>query len=218
MRVRLWLLAPTLTALALIGSSAGLAQAGSFFGPNCYGSDYAYQYPNRANNVFGFGPCTQCQARHPLFKHRLFHRNQDAPNDGMAANGMMTPNGMPANGMMTPNGMPANGMMKSNGMPANGMMPNGLPANVMMPPNGMTTNAMMVPHSMPVNGMPVEYIQAPVVQAPNMVPAQTTSRVSAPVSAAPAVSSRIVPVPAPLPAGPVNPEPPLVDQSGKPPF
>ncbi|HEY7422644.1 MAG TPA: hypothetical protein VH682_00155 [Gemmataceae bacterium] len=224
MRVRLWLPALTSVTLALIGFSARPAQAGSFFGPNCYGSDYAYEYPNRAHNVFGFGPCTQCQAKHPLFKHRLFHKNQDLPpNGGGPANAMMAPNGMPANAMMAPNGMPANAMMAPNGMPANA-----LPANAMMAPNGMPANAMMAPNGMQANGIPVEYVQAPVVQAPVvqtpvvqapvMTPAQTTSGVSGPVPATPAVSSRIAPVPAPLPTGPVNPEPPAGEQSSKPPF
>ncbi len=203
MRVRFWLPAVSSAALVLIGFSAGPAHAGSFFGPNCYGANYAYEYPNRAHNVFGFGPCTQCQARHPLFKHRWARKHA---NDGAPANAMMAPNGMPINGM------PANGMMT----------PNSMPANVMMTLNGM-----------PNNSAPVEYVQAPspqqlpvvqpapVTQAPIVeTPAQTTS-LTTPASAQPipaTSSSRITPIPARLPKGPARPEPPAEESSGKPPF
>ncbi|HEY7153218.1 MAG TPA: hypothetical protein VH575_04585 [Gemmataceae bacterium] len=220
MRVRFWLPAVTSATLALIGFSAGHARAGSFFGPNCYGADYAYEYPNRAHNVFGFGPCTQCQAHHPLFKHRWARKHPNGPNDGAPANAMTAPNGMPANGM------PANGM-PANGMPANGMPANGMPANVMMTPNGT-----------PSHGVPVEYVQAPdmqhlpvvqkapiaqsapVAQAPvAQIPAQPTSgTMPAPVQTIPAASSRVAPIPAPLPKGPAAPKPPAEEPSGKPPF
>jgi hypothetical protein len=235
MRVRFWLPAVTSATLALIGFSVGHARAGSFFGPNCYGADYAYEYPNRAHNVFGFGPCTQCQARHPLFKHRWARKHEDGPNDGAPANAMMAPNGMPANRMPV-NGMAANGM-PANGMPANGMPPNGMPANG-MPVNGMPANVMMTPKGMPSNGVPVEYVQspdmqhlpvvqqapivqpAPVAQAPvAQTPAQPTSMTKpAPVQAIPAASSRTDPIPAPLPKGPATPKPPAEEPSGKPPF
>ena len=220
MRVRFWLPAVTSATLALISFSAGHARAGSFFGPNCYGADYAYEYPNRAHNVFGFGPCTQCQAHHPLFKHRWARKHQDAPNDGAPANAMMAPNGMPAKGMPV------------NGMPVNGMPVNGMPANVMMTPNGT-----------PSHGVPVEYVQAPdmqhlpivrqapiaqsapvaqapVAQAPvAQIPAQPTSGTTpVPVQTIPAASSRVAPIPAPLPKGPTTPKPPAEEPSGKPPF
>ena len=152
MRSRFWL--PVLSALALTPLGFSAAQAGSFFGPSCYGADYAYQYPNRAHNVFGCGPGTQCTARHPLFKHRWFRKNQNAMPDGM-----------------------------------------------------------------PMNGMPGQYMPAPVVEATRSgVPFQTTAGIPGPVTATPAVSSRIVPIPASLQTAPMSPEPPLVDQSGKPPF
>ena len=106
MRIRLLFPAMTSAALTLFGFGAGGAQAGSFFGPSCYGADYANQYPNRAKNQFGCGPGTHCQARHPLF-HRLFHRHQNAPNQEMPPNGMpgyaMPMNGMPGNVMPSPN-------------------------------------------------------------------------------------------------------------------
>ncbi len=184
MRIRL--LFPVVTSAALLGLGASSALAGSFFGPCCYGSDYAYQYPNRAKNVIGCGPGQPCQARHPLF-HRLFHRNKGVPNDGMPAEAM-SGYGMPANGMPM-NGMPINGM------PANGA-------------NGMA-----------VNGMPAEYMQAPVAQSQMLpAPVHTTSITPAPVPAMPAVQSRLSPMPAPMPSGPSNAEPPAVDSSGKPPF
>jgi hypothetical protein len=123
MRIRLLL--PILSSAALLGLSASGGHAGSFFGPCCYGSDYAYQYPNRANNVIGCGQGQPCQARHPFF-HRLFRRNKNDSNDGMAANAM------PGYGMPT-NGMPMNGM-PMNGMPANGMAVNGMPAEYMQAP------------------------------------------------------------------------------------
>jgi hypothetical protein len=158
MRSRFWL--PVLAALVLTPLGFSAAQAGSFFGPSCYGAEYTYQYPNRSHNVFGCGPGTQCTARHPLFKHRLFRRNQ---NQGAMAEGM--------------------------------------------PMNGV-----------PMNVVPSQYAPT-VVEAPrNAVPFQTTSGVPTPVTATPAVSSRLAPIPAPLQAGPVSPEPPLIDASGKPPF
>lgn len=167
MRIRLLLPAMTSAALTLLGLSAGGVQAGSFFGPSCYGADYAYDYPNRAHNYFGCGPGTHCQARHPFF-HRLFHRQQNA-------------------------------------------------ANETIPPNGM-------PPALPMNGvvgevMPSQYMQAPMVQSPMMTaPVHMTAVAPGPVPAMPAVQSRLVPVPAPLPPGPAGAEPPIVDPSVKPPF
>ncbi len=177
MRIRL--LFPVLTSAALIALAAGGIQAGSFFGPSCYGQDYAYQYPNRAHNVFGCGPGTHCQARHPIFKHRWARRHQGAPNDGMPINAM-SGYGMPVNGMPI------------NGMPVNGVQ---------------------------VNGMPIEFMPAPVVQSPvASVPVHMTSVAPAPVPVSPAVQSRLVPTPAPMPSGPTNAQPSSVDASGKPPF
>jgi hypothetical protein len=89
MRLRLWFPALALTALALLLGSVDRVRAGSFFGPCCYGSSYAYEYPNRARNLFGCGPCSHCTARHPLFG-RLFHKNQAAPVDAMPASAPMT--------------------------------------------------------------------------------------------------------------------------------
>jgi hypothetical protein len=172
MRIRLFF--PVLTSALLMSFSTAATQAGSFFGPCCYGADYAYQYPNRANNVIGCGPGAPCQARHPIFKHRLFRRNQAAPNDGMAANAM-----------------------SGYGMPVNGMQVNG----------------------MPMNATPIEYVQGPAGQLPMPTPpVHMTSVATAPVPVAPAVQSRLTPVPAPMPSGPISSEPPTVDASGKPPF
>lgn len=91
-------------------------------------------------------------------------------------------------------------------------------ANQGMPVNAMPSYGMAV-NGVPVADMPVESVQTPVVQSPNAtVPFHTTAIAPAPVPATPAVRSRIAPVPAPLPTGPVVAEPPLADQSGKPPF
>ncbi|HWG47035.1 MAG TPA: hypothetical protein VN688_30000 [Gemmataceae bacterium] len=174
MIIRHWFPALSASALALICFSADCGQAGSFFGPTCYGAGYTNEYPNRSHNAFGCGPNTQCTARHPLFKHRWLRKHQAAP---------------------------------ANGAPVNGV-----------PVNGM-----------PVNGAPVEYMQAPIVQSPYVTtPVQATAVLPAPiapapvtpapVTPAPAVSARIAPVPAPLPTGPVNAEPSIVNQTSKPPF
>jgi hypothetical protein len=89
-----------------------------------------------------------------------------------------------------------------------GVPNDGIPADV-MPGYGMP----------PVQAMHSEYLQTPVVQSPAATaPIHMTSVEPAPVPAAPAVQSRIVPVPAPMPAGPVRTELPKGDSSGKPPF
>jgi hypothetical protein len=89
MRIRHWFPVLAFTAVTFLVSTAGGVRAGSFFGPCCYGSSYAYEYPNRAHNVFGCGPCSQCTARHPLFGH-LFHKNRTAPVDGLATPAPLT--------------------------------------------------------------------------------------------------------------------------------
>jgi hypothetical protein len=88
MTIRMWFPSLAAAALALSCLSTEQGQAGSFFGPSCYGADYAYQYPNRANNVFGCGPGTTCTARHPLFKHRWLRRHQGAAAGGAPVNAM----------------------------------------------------------------------------------------------------------------------------------
>jgi len=89
-----------------------------------------------------------------------------------------------------------------------GVANGGMPANV-MPGYGMP----------PANGMPIEYMQTPVLQSPMATaPIHMTSVAPAPMVATPAVQSRIVPVPAPMPLGPESTEPPMSDTSGKPPF
>jgi hypothetical protein len=77
--MRIYLLIPILSFAALLGLSGGNVQAGSFFGPLCYGADYTYRYPNRSHNLFGCGPGCHCQAWHPFFRHRLFRRNSGIP-------------------------------------------------------------------------------------------------------------------------------------------
>lgn len=75
-------------ALTLLCLSADRVQAGSFFGPCCYGAPYTQEYPNRSHNVFGAAAGIQCPSRHPFFKHRWFRKHQNAPCDGAAVNAM----------------------------------------------------------------------------------------------------------------------------------
>ncbi len=82
MRIHLWLAAVSIAALGLIGLGAGRGEAGSFFGPCCYGARYAYEYPNRAHNVFGCGPCCRCTAWHPTFQHGCSRKNSCGSADG----------------------------------------------------------------------------------------------------------------------------------------
>jgi hypothetical protein len=89
--MRFHLLLPILICGALLGFSASAAQAGSFFGPVCYGADYTHRYPNRSHNVFGCGPCCHCQAWHPFLGHGLFRKKQAVGNDGAPASTMPEP-------------------------------------------------------------------------------------------------------------------------------
>jgi hypothetical protein len=202
--MRIYLSLPALAFAALLGFSASGVQAGRFFGSGGSNTDYTYQYPNGSQNSFDFGPGSYTQARPQPFRHRLFHRNQGVANYGMPANAM-----------------------PGYGMPANAMPGYGMPANA-MPGYGMP----------PVNGVPIQYMQAPMVQSPMQSPPvhmTSSSPVAAPVVpamqsppckcgqsrqplAAPAMQSRIVPVPASMPAGPTTAEPPPADPSSKAPF
>jgi hypothetical protein len=132
MYIRQWIPALAAGALTLICFSADRAWGGSFFGPSCYGARYAEEYPNRSHNTFGCGPGTHCTARHPLFKHRWFRKNQNVP----------------------------------------------------------------------VNAVPMEFAPPPVAQ----------------VSLPPAPNVPVRITPAPLPAGPPNPQPPVVQQTANQPF
>jgi hypothetical protein len=165
MRIRLLSPALTSAALALFSFSAGGAQAGSFFGPCCYGADYPYQYPTRSHNQFGCGPGTNCQARHPFFKHRLFHRNQGTPNDGVAVNGMPV-NGMPVNSMPV-NSMPVNSM-PVNGMPIETVQAPIVQSPTMTAPIHMTSEA-----PAPVPAMPA--VQSRIAPVPAPLPAGPAS-------------------------------------------
>lgn len=81
--MRFYSLIPILTCAAVLGLGAGNARAGSFLGPTCYGAEYTYRYPNRANSVLGCGPGCHCQAWHPFFKHRWCRKNQCPPVEGV---------------------------------------------------------------------------------------------------------------------------------------
>lgn len=154
MRIRLLL--PVLTSTMLLGFSVGGTQAGSFFGPSCYGQEYAYQYPNRAHIHFGCGPGGHCTARHPLFKHRLFHRHQNVPTE------QMTCSGMPMNGMPM-NGVPVQGMQ------ANGMQMDFLPTQALQSPMQATPVHMTSIATAPFQAMPA--VQSRATQIPSPLPA-----------------------------------------------
>jgi hypothetical protein len=173
MRILSWLPAFSTAALAILSFGSGNLQAGSWFGPCCYGADYAYQYPNRAHNYFGCGPGQNCSARHPLFRHHWLRKNQAAP---------------------------------ANGGPVNAAPFEYAPA---MP--APVATAPFLPA--PVANAPV--VAAPVMSEPAMAFSPPVQ--SAPVQPAPA-SSRIEPIPQPLPAGSSVPATPTANSSAKPPF
>jgi hypothetical protein len=159
MMIRRWFPLFATIALPLVFLGANRSQAGSFFGPSCYGSAYADEYPNRAHNVYGCSSGCPCTARHPFFKRHWARKHQCAP---------------------------------MNGAPVN---------------------------AMPGNGVSVGVMPAPIAQAPlPPAPLQGASIESLPLPEAPATSARMIPSPAPLPAGPANPEPPIVNGGSKPPF
>ncbi len=166
MRIRL--LVPVLTSAVLMGFSAAGTQAGSFLGPCCYGQEYAYQYPNRAHNVFGCGPGTHCQARHPIFKHRWLRRHQGAPADGMPANAM-SGYGMPVNGMQV-NGMPIEFMqapvVQSQMLPAPVHMTSTAPAPVPVAP---AVQSRLIPTPAPMPAGPTN-AEPPSVEASGKPP------------------------------------------------
>ena len=186
--MRIFLSLPVLAVATLLSFSAGGAQAGKFFGSVKNDANYPYQDPYRWNNSFDYSPVSNCQARHPHFRHRLFHRDQGIVNNGMS-----------------PNAMPGYGIP-------------------------------------PVNVVPFEYRQTPIVQSPSLTPpVHMTSVAPAPVPVAPAVQSlpckcgqsgqtaasvvatpavqsRLVPIPTPMPSGPTTAEPPPADPTGKAPF
>lgn len=113
MRIHLLFPAFLSASLALFAFSTSQAQAGSFFGPCCYGADYTAQYPNRSHNVFGCGPCAPCKMWHPFFP-RLRGLKQNGTNEGMSVNAMPTvqapivpvPAGV-ASPIMAPSGKPS---------------------------------------------------------------------------------------------------------------
>jgi hypothetical protein len=148
-------------ALPLVLFGTAPSQAGSFFGPCCYGASYAQEYPNRGHIIFGSASGCQCPARHPFFK-RI--RCKCGANPGA-----------------TPCGAPI----------VEG----------------------------PVQGLPAGALPAPVAQT--SLPPAPAQEVSPPAESLPSIptpAARTAPSPAPLPAGPANPEPPLVNSATKSPF
>lgn len=67
MRIHLCFCAALLTLVILLGSGSP-AQAGSFFGPCCYGSRFTESYPARSHNAFGSLNGSRCSCWHPLWK------------------------------------------------------------------------------------------------------------------------------------------------------
>jgi hypothetical protein len=193
--MRIYLSLPVLAFAALLSFSAGGAQAGRFFGSSNNGADYTYQYPDRSQNCFGFGPGSNCQARHSHSRHRWFHREQGVANNGMPANTL-----------------PGYGMPPAYGMPLEQMQTPIVQSPMLTPPVHMTS---MAPAGVPV---------VPAVQSPSCSRCGQAAQVqaaqvqAAQVQAAPAVQSRIVPVPAPMPTGPTTAEPPTAEPTGNPPF
>jgi hypothetical protein len=179
---------PALAFAALLSFSAGGAQAGRFFGPDSYGADYRYQYPNPSQNSFDYGPGSYYQAQSPPFRHRLFHRDQGVANDRMPANVM-----------------PGYGIPPVHGVPIEYMQTPIVQPPIQTPPIHMTSVA---PAPLPV---------APAVQNPPCSKCGQSGQAPAPVPAAPAVQSRLVPIATPIRSGPTTAEPPQADPSGKPP-
>jgi hypothetical protein len=69
MRTQIWSSVIVLASLQLIGGNTSRVQAGSFFGPCCYGSKYTDCYPGRSHNAFGSLNGTPCKRWHPLWGH-----------------------------------------------------------------------------------------------------------------------------------------------------
>lgn len=84
--MRIFVSLSILALAALLGFSAGDAQAGRFFGSIKNGTDYTYPYPYPSQNSFDYGPGSYHEARRPFFRHRLFHRDKGITNEGMPAN------------------------------------------------------------------------------------------------------------------------------------
>ena len=187
--MRISLSLPALAFASLLGFSTGGAQAGRFFGPVNDGTVYTYQSPYRPQNSFDFGPSPNYQTRHPHFRHRLFHRDQGVVNNGMPANAM-----------------PGYGMPPVHGVPWQYMPTPMVQSPIPTAPVPMTSVA---PAPAPV---------APTVQALPCMKCGQSGQAPASVFVAPAVQSRLVPIPAPMPSGPTTAEPPPADATGKAPF
>jgi len=107
-----------------------------------------------------------------------------------------------ANNAMPANALPGYGMPPAYGMPLEQMQTPIVQSPMLTPPVHMTS---MAPAAVPV---------VPAVQSPPCSKCGQTAQ----VQAAPAVQSRIVPVPAPMPTGPTTAEPPTAEPTGNPPF
>jgi hypothetical protein len=69
MRSQFWFSVLLLATVILIGGNAPRAEAGSFFGPCCYGSKFTDRYPGRSHNAFGSLNGSPCKRWHPLWNH-----------------------------------------------------------------------------------------------------------------------------------------------------
>jgi hypothetical protein len=167
---------------ALLCLSAGGVQAGWLFGPADYSADYTNQSPNRSQNFFGYGSDSHGHARPQRSRYRLFHRGKGSANDRVPANAM------------SGYGMP----------PIYGTPPEYLQTPIVQPP--MRTPAV---HMTSVAPAPLPL--APAVQSPPCMKCGQSGTLPTLAPTVPAVQSRIVPVPAPMPAVPTTAEPPPAD-------
>jgi hypothetical protein len=211
--MRNYLSLPALAIAALLGFSTVGARAGRFFGPASYGDNYGYQYPNRSNNSFDYGPCSQCQAGRPPFRHSLFHRDKRVANDRMPANIM------PAIG--TPAVPAASGLVANDRMPANVMPAYAMPPVYGVPIVNVQTPIVQSPiQTLPVHMTSVAPVPLPVAPAVQYRPCSKcgqSGQAPVPVPTAPVVQSRLVPIPTPIRSGPTTAEPPQAEPSGIPP-
>lgn len=187
--MRMYLTLPALALATLLGFRTGHVQAGKFFGSANYAADSSYPYPNRARNSFDYGPGSPYQTRQPHFRHRLFHRDQGVANQGMPANAL-----------------PGYGMTPYYQMPFEYGQAPLVQSPALTPPVQMTS------------GVPSPTAFAPAVQSPSCRKCAQSARAPVALPAAPAVQSRLVPIPTSMPSRPVTSEPPLADPTARAPF
>ncbi len=187
--MRIYRLLQALAFAALLGFSASGVQAGRFLGRGYDGSDNTYPYANRPQDSFGFGPAPQYRARQPHVRHRLFRRDQAVANDGMPTNAMS-----------------GYGMPPAYGAPLGYLQAPMVQSSLQTQPFHMTSAA---PARVPV---------APAVQSPPCRTCGQSAQAPSLVPSPPVMQPRLVPIPAPMPAGPTTAEPPQADVTGRAPY